>query len=205
MAYQYDVFLSYSHKPHQGEWVNKIFLPFFKPYLEEAICIKNAAIFIDTDEIKTGQKWENKIKQALIHSKIMVSILSPAYFNSDWCVKEFAFMDYRQINCSYPNNENFNGLIVPIKLIDGENFSDHVNEIQNKPFNDYYRVGKGFIDSPLHSDFQHELQKWIHDVAHAYNNAPDFNEDWRLPDWINKPWEDLSKYHTKQHKKSPSL
>lgn len=100
MAYKYDVFLSYKRKTFLGEWVHNEFCRFFQVYLEEALGY-DVDIFIDTEEIINGEAWKRKIESALIHSKVMVSICSSNYFNSEWCIKEFAFMDYRQIKHGY--------------------------------------------------------------------------------------------------------
>lgn len=154
MSYQYDIFLSYNRKFPHGDWVNDIFLPFFKSYLEDALNLREVKIFIDIDEIKSGQAFDAKIKNALIHSKIMVSIFSPAYFLSEWCKKEFAIIDYRQRQCGYLTVENPNGLIVPIKIFDGEHFPEYVNEIfQITDFNKFSRIGIQTSNTPLFVEF----------------------------------------------------
>jgi hypothetical protein len=135
----------------------------------------------------------------------MVSVLSPSYFNSDWCKKEFAFMDYRQRKSGYLSQDNPNGLIVPLKIRDGEHFPDYLKTIQIANFNNYLRVGEGFRKTPLYVEFQGKLQDWVEDVKHAYNLAPEWNEDWKHPDWINKAWEDLDKLKGSPTKNHPVL
>ncbi len=184
MAYKYDVFLSYNLKFPHGNWVNELFLPFFKPHLEDALNIKDVKIFKDTEEILNGQLWDKKIEDALIHSRIMVSICSPAYFNSEWCKREFAIMDYRQRRCGYMSKENQNGIILPIKVSDGEHFSEHVNTFQIESFNDFFRLEiKG---TKLYVDLQEKILRWMKSVVHAYNNAPAWDEDWKKPEWISE-------------------
>ena len=90
MAYEYDVFLSYSRKPQYLQWVENTFLGLFEHYLAETLNVRKVRIFKDDREIASGQDWSNRIKSALARSKCMVSIYTPAYFNSEWCVKEFA-------------------------------------------------------------------------------------------------------------------
>ena len=204
MAYQYDVFLSYNRKFPHGDWVNDIFYPLFKPYLEEALNIKSVKIFKDTTDIKSGQAWEKKIKNAVIHSKIMVSIFSPAYFNSEWCKREFAIMDYRQRQCGFLTIENPNGLIIPLKIFDGEHFPEYANSLQIFDCNNFNRVG-AVKQSPLYIEFQGMLQKWVEDVAIAYNNVPEWNDAWKHADWINKSWVDLDRLNSSSSKKPPTL
>ena len=206
MAYKYDVFLSYNRKYPHGKWVMETFYPFFKSFIEEALNIEDANIFIDSEEIKSGQAWDAKIKDALIHSRVMVSILSPAYFNSLWCKKEFAVLDYRQRRCGYMTTDNPNGIIVPIKIFDGEHFPDYVNEgIQISDFNKFLRIGLESSPTPLFIEFQDHLIDWINSVAHAYNNAPEWNDEWKTDEWIEKSWEDLDKLKSIASKKPPAL
>ena len=188
MAYQYDVFLSYNTKYPHGAWVNEVFLPFFKPYLEDALNIKNVSIFQDVSEIKSGQDWEEKILSALLHSRIMVSVLSPAYFNSEWCKKEFAVMDYRQRQLGYMTLDKPSGIIVPVKISDGEYFPKAAKAIQIKDLNKYHRTGPGFPHTPLFVDLQGELQKWVDDVALAHRSAPEFDTCWTDNEWLEKSY-----------------
>ncbi len=46
-------------------------------------------VFFDTEEIRTMDVWEHRILRGLRHSKMMVAVLSPAYFASDYCRKEW--------------------------------------------------------------------------------------------------------------------
>jgi TIR domain-containing protein len=206
MAYQYDVFLSYNRKYPHGKWVNETFYPFFKSYLEDALNIKEVKIFKDTDDIKSGQAWPAKIKNALIHSRILVCILSPAYFHSEWCKKEFAIIDYRQRQCGYMTTENPNGLIVPIKIFDGEHFPEYVNdELQIDDFNRFLRIGIELAATPLYIEFQDRLIAWVDSVAHAYNHAPPWNNNWVHPDWIEESWRNLDQLSSTSSKKPPKL
>jgi len=185
MAYKYDVFLSYNCKLPHGVWVTDAFLPLFKSYLEEALNVREVTIFKDNQEIYAGQDWDRKIKNALLHSRIMVSIFAPAYFNSEWCKKEFLIMDYRQRKCGYMSNQNPNGIIVPIKISDGDSFPEYAHSFQMSNFNLFSRVGLQAIKTQRFIDFQDSLLDWVESVAHAHRNAPAWDDNWKHPDWIN--------------------
>ena len=205
MAYKYDVFLSYNLKYPHGDWVNNIFLPFFKPLLEDALNIHSVSIFQDTSGILTGQDWENRILDALLHSRIMVSIFTPAYFNSEWCKKEFAIMDYRQRELGYMSLQNSNGIIVPLKISDGEHFPEIAKELQIADFNNYHRIGPGFPYTPLYIEMQGKLQSWINDVAYAHKNAPDWNAEWLDRKWVEQSFLNLDKLDSGQSLTPPTL
>ena len=46
-------------------------------------------VFFDTDEIRSMDAWEARILTGLRQSKMMVAILSPSYFASAYCLKEW--------------------------------------------------------------------------------------------------------------------
>jgi len=186
MSYEHDVFLSYNRKFPSEEWVEKVFYPFFVPYLADALN-KDVFVFKDTEEITSGSSWPNHLKHALTHSKCMVSIFCPAYFRSQWCMKEFSAMYFRQTQPGYLTINNPNGLIVPLNIFDGEHFPPYVQELQIMDCKAYYRVGDGFKLTPAYIEFQALLQNWVYDVAKAVNNAPAWDPAWIEDKWLEPP------------------
>ncbi len=184
MAYQYDVFLSYSRMPIHHSWVNDIFLELFEPYLTETLNQK-VRIFKDDKEIESGQDWSNRIKSALAHSKCMISIYTPAYFRSEWCVKEFAIMDYRQQQLGFTTLDDPRRLILPINIFDGVHFPKYATRFQYVDFRDF--IWKGIEKTQPYIDFQRELLTWVEQVAKAINECPDWNADWLQDEWLEKP------------------
>jgi len=191
MAYKYDVFLSYSRLYPMGDWVNDIFFPLFKPYLDDALN-KDTLIFKDILEIKSGNDWAMRIRNGLIHSKVMVSIFNPGYFRSEWCMREFAVMNHRQKELGYLTQSNPNGLIVPVKIFDGEHFPDYATCIQTLDCIKYNRVGPAVKNTPMFLDFQEELQKWVYQVASAIEKCPDWDAQWLENDWVDKPYDAIT-------------
>jgi hypothetical protein len=191
MAYEYDIFLSYNRKYPHGEWVNEIFYPLFKSYVDEALN-KDVRIFKDAQEIQTGNDWRLKIRNALIKSKVMVSIFSPSYFRSEWCMREFSAIYYRQKSLGFLTLQNPTGLIVPIKIFDGEHFPEYANELQILNCIEFNRVGPGVKNTNLYIDLQGKLQDWVSDVAAAFDKAPDFDSQWMNEDWVEKAFRALS-------------
>lgn len=186
MGYQYDVFLSYRRKHPYGKWVDEIFYPLFVPYLEEA-ANKDISIFKDTEEIEAGSAWPQRIRNALANSRCMVSILIPSYFRSEWCLKEFAVMDYRQKRLGYLTDQKPEGLIVPIKLFDGEHFPEDVQQIQMLDCREFLRAEEGVKKAQLFLDLDGVLQKWVYDVAAAMARAPEWDAAWLSDEWLDIP------------------
>jgi hypothetical protein len=91
--YRYDLFFSYARKDnasHDGQpgWITA-----FHIELDNAIRAHGAPgdhrIFFDTQEIKSGEDWEQRIRSALRDSCLMLAFVSPNYLNSEWCRKEW--------------------------------------------------------------------------------------------------------------------
>lgn len=45
-------------------------------------------IFLDSEDIRTGQTWQRRIDEALDESLFFIPILTPSFFNSDYCRAE---------------------------------------------------------------------------------------------------------------------
>lgn len=178
MGYEWDVFISYRRKDIPKRWLEEIFLPLFKDYLEEALGGRKVLIFRDETGIEGGANWRNTIKRALATSKCLVPILIPSYFHSEWCTKEFAVMYNRQLDLGFNSIASPKGLIIPLKIQDGKHFPIKVTEIQILDCNDYYRVGTGVELTGLYVNLQNTLLNWVETVAEAINNAPPWNSLW---------------------------
>jgi len=190
VAYEYDVFVSYVTRFPSGDWVHEIFLPLFKPYLENALN-RDVNLFVDKHEISSGDAWPERIKKALAHSKCLVALWLPSYFNSIWCLCECAVMLHRERQLNYQTIENPSGLIIPINLFDGEHFPDFAQQIQYLDCRNFFRVGSGFLKTERYVEFQDVLIEWIDDVANAVNNAPPWSEEWQARQWLDDPIENI--------------
>ncbi len=184
MSYNWDVFLSYNRKFPHGQWVDDIFLPLFEPYLDDALNRK-VKIFKDTKDISAGSAWPERLKNSVAHSRCMVSIFSPSYFRSEWCMKEFAIMHHRQKQLGYLTVEKPDGLIVPVNLFDGEHFPSYARQLEMFDCKAFNRVGEGIKLTQIYIDFQGVLQGWVYDVAKVIGNAPAWNPAWLGEEWLD--------------------
>lgn len=65
--------------------------------------------FFDRRAIKAGDAWVEEQFQAIENSRVFVSLLSPAYLNSEWCLKDFQYFWERvkasgQLTAGRPNS-----------------------------------------------------------------------------------------------------
>jgi hypothetical protein len=203
MGYEYDIFLSYNRKHPHGQWVNDIFYPLVIPYIEDATN-KEVKVFKDDREILSGAQWERTILRALLKSRMMISILSPSYFMSEWCKKEFQIMHYRQIQLGFMSDANPNGIIVPIRINDGDFFPKCVSKIQSLDCRNYFRIGEGFKATPRFVELQDRLLSWSNDVAKAVEISPKWSTDWSNREWIDNSFLTID-LNTIEHKTQPIL
>src|ERR1035441_2037562 len=88
MDYQYDVFFSYKRDPQSDAWHHEV-MEKLRYWLKQELSQLDVPVFFDTEEIRTGVRWRNKLAEALTSSKTMICVWSPLYFQSQWCVSEW--------------------------------------------------------------------------------------------------------------------
>lgn len=185
MAFTYDIFLSYSRKHPHSQWVNEVFYPLFVPYVEDALNSK-ITVFKDDIEIKCGNEWEKTILKSLLKSRIMVPILSPSYFMSEWCRREFQVFHCRQIKQGFMSEQNPSGLIVPVRINDGDFFPDCVKKIQSLDCRNHFRIGEGFKATARYVELQDKLLLWANEVAQAIVISEELPTQLSNLDWIKE-------------------
>ena len=87
--YQYHVFISYARGADVETWVRRFFEPQLRKKLNEKLGFE-PSLFYDKAEIRTGAIWERKLVQAMRRSMCLVPVWSSTYFQSKWCVSEWA-------------------------------------------------------------------------------------------------------------------
>lgn len=70
--------------------------------------------FFDRRAITAGDDWGKKLLQAIENSRVFVSLLSPAYLNSEWCLKEFKYFWEREKANGQLTAERLRSGILPI-------------------------------------------------------------------------------------------
>lgn len=187
MSYEYDVFISYKTGKVYGRWVEEVFFDFFKEYLDQSLG-RPSKIFIDKSGIYDGDSWPARIKKAIAKSKCLVAILSPLYFQSEWCKKEFAAILYRENKLGLKTLQNPNGLLSAIILHDGDMFPKIIKDnVQCRMWHDYALVGKGFENTDTFIHFQGELLSYATNIATIIENAPPYCETWLSEEWLDSP------------------
>lgn len=70
---RYDVFLSYSFQDQ--DWVREF---------ESALSESGVEVFFDATQLAPGDRWQERIEEALRESSTLVVVVSPSTFRSTW-------------------------------------------------------------------------------------------------------------------------
>lgn len=115
MAYQY--FLSYSRENAKDNPYFKDFVVDLNRRIRERLPVAQQPniAFWDQDDIELGADWKNSLVQALNESKVFLAITSPAYFESEYCGKEWAVFCKRL--AARPSSAQAPALLKPVRWI----------------------------------------------------------------------------------------
>ena len=164
MPYTYDVFFSYKRQKSTDVWYLGV-KDKLEIWLEQELQ-RPVNIFYDSEDIRTGMRWRQKIATALLESRCMVCLWSPLYFRSKWCVAEWQTFEARgeQFDCE---------LVVPARFHDGEHYPPQAKAVQRRDFSRFTSTSPRFWDSELALDFeQEELKGFAAEIAQIIRNAP---------------------------------
>jgi hypothetical protein len=83
----YDLFISYARADNATGFVSRLFDTIYEDFRE--FSSEPFKIFFDTEEIRSGQDWEERLRQGLRSSRVLLVCLSPSYLRSTWCLREW--------------------------------------------------------------------------------------------------------------------
>ncbi|MFF3457121.1 TIR domain-containing protein [Streptomyces sp. NPDC002730] len=167
------MFVSYSRSAgHVKEWVWNHFYPNLKKCLEDQL--GDTRIFIDKQmNEKVGLPWPEMLADSLGKSRLLVPVLSPPYFQSEWCVAEWGTMEKREEQVGAP------GLIYPVVFADGKRFPENVRNRQlYRRFKKYNNPYPSYKDTQSYDDFYREVGRLAQRISNRLNDVPPWCDDW---------------------------
>ena len=172
LDYEYDVFFSYKRHDLTLNWTREVSQR-LKLWLTEELGGTQAEVFVDESCIEIGDKWPDSIKHALKHSRCMVCVWSPSYFQSTWCVSEWkSFLEREKMVEIAPH-----GLIAPLRFHDGEHFPTEARHVQSEDVALYAATVPAFWSSAKAIDLETKLKSFASAVAKIIQIAPPFRPD----------------------------
>lgn len=118
--YRHHIFVSYSRLDKLWtRWARENVAGALETLLRPSV--GRVSIYID-EKIETGNSWPTDLATALARSRLLVPLLSRAYFESDWCRLELELMLRREQQCGLRCDSNRAVLILPFVYDDGDCF-----------------------------------------------------------------------------------
>lgn len=177
MEFEYDVFISYAWVKEEDEesseyqdWAKQ-----FKKALEKryrAITRKKLKVFLDTKSLRIGDRFEEEIEAKLPKCKIFIPIISPCYYDSEYCKREFLHFYQHQESCdeSFPHRL-FPIFYLPLNegiLVDEE--ENKINEIVAKTLHaQFYEKEDKLPLDPADKLFKRKISRLVDTINEAKN------------------------------------
>jgi hypothetical protein len=178
VAYKYDVFLSYPRRT--GVWVKEHFYRALEDGLANEMP-RDPMIFVDWRQ-ETGVVWPENLATALQESRVMVSVLSPPYFRSHWCMAEWSTMRRRQELLELGTRRHPRVLTYPVIFADGDHFPPEAHEITHIDLRKWsYNLSyKTYSTSRAYPDFLREVRRFAVELAPCIDQVPEWQPDWPI-------------------------
>lgn len=157
-------------------WVRNLFVPTLRDYLHDQLG-RDADVF-DDQRLRDGPDFDEQLYENLAESALLVPVLTAAYFESDWCRREFATMREREEQLGIRHNGDTRTLIVPIYLSGKPRFPKRVQKMQWKEFWEYNNpdLAEG---TARRAEFNDYLRTWSAEIVNAFEEVRPFEERYR--------------------------
>ena len=159
-GHTYDLFVSYSSR--DSEWVRAFhddLVADINNFSEWDICP-----FLDKARLQPGYNWDQTLLSAASDSAVFIPVLSPRFFQSDYCQKELkAFLEANRLGSALVHRSR----ILPVKLRCSAP-SDHVlAQIQSASFCTQREGDVPFEHQPGTVEYKEALRKLAYAIAQA--------------------------------------
>lgn len=131
---------------------------------------------MDEESIEIGDFWPQKLRDALKASRSMACVWSPSYFQSGWCLSEWASFRERERRLGLVSH----GLIAPLKFHDGEHFPPDARAAEWIDVSPYALTGPAFWASSRSLELEDLLKRFAGGLANVVRRAPPFEADWPI-------------------------
>src|ERR1700679_3339407 len=141
--YEFDVFFSYKRHNLTLHWMRGVHHR-LKYWITQETGGREVRMFVDEESVETGDRWPERLKEALKLSRCMIGLWSPEYFQSSWCVSEWESFRERERRL----NMQSHGLIAPLRFHDGEHFPAEAKNVQWTDVASYTSTVPAFWTTP---------------------------------------------------------
>jgi tetratricopeptide (TPR) repeat protein len=126
----FDLFISYARKNNENGMISALIERIEADFAQFSPSVP-LKVFFDKKSILDMQHWQNVLKKGLRQSKVMLAVLSEAYFNSEWCRREWEEYIRVEQARTYPGEA-----LTPIFIVSPEELSKVVPAAAQDWWND---------------------------------------------------------------------
>jgi hypothetical protein len=181
-GYKFDFFISYARRGSVQSWL----LNHFHEKLCECLADQFAPapkVYVDRS-MPRAVHWPNNLQNALRHSKIMIQLLTPHYFTSNWCMAELRSMQAREEMLGLAGTEISQGLIYPILYSDSDNFPVEERMRSWVDFKEFAHPDPVYSQTIDFFHFRKKVNELAVDLVQLAQQVPDWRPDWPV---VEKP------------------
>ena len=172
----FDLFISYAHKDDHDGWITAFVEVLKREHAE--FSPRPLEVFFDLEDIRAMDDWEDRILRGLKSSKLMLAVLSPDYFDSLYCRKEWEVYLEHELARAYPGEG-----VAPIYVVSVPGFEQgqaeaHVRQwaegLQKRQFLDVRSWREEGIEALRREDVvkrMRKLEEQIHERLDRANRA----------------------------------
>ena len=164
-GHAYDLFVSYSTR--DLEWVRA----FHDDLVADINRFADSDVFpfLDKNRLQPGYAWDEALLSAASDSAVLVPVMSPRFFQSDYCQKEVkAFVDVN----GFASASTHRSRILPVKLLCSAP-SDHVlAKVQAASFSSEHNDGIPYEHAPGTAEYKEALRKLAYAIAQELKAIP---------------------------------
>lgn len=179
-GYKFEVFISYSRRGSVQKWL----LNHFYPKLTDCLADQYAPaprVYLDRS-MPRGVHWPSDLKKSLLCSKILIPVLTPQYFQSQWCMAEWRSMTERERLLRLAGSDIPQGLLYPVLYADSKNFPDEGRERSWQDLKEFSNPDPGFQDSRDYVPFHRRVVAMAEDLVELLLQVPEWQPDWPVVD-----------------------
>lgn len=175
-GYQYDVFVSYPHSPYVTELVETFVrhisqrLELFLPWPPR--------VFMGEGGFKPGSRYSIEILDALQHSRCLLAMVAPSYFQSEHCLREYRTFEMREKQTTHGNPP----LVFPVILRGGIDMVPL--EMRQRVFTDASSITSL---ARLTRRMEEIVETIAQEMARSIVAAPLYDSDWPVVPLPPKP------------------
>lgn len=164
-GHAYDLFVSYSAR--DLEWVRVFHDDLVRDI--NRFAEYDVYPFLDKDRLQAGYVWNDRLLAAVSDSAVLVPILSPRFFQSDYCQKEVnAFIEANGLS----SGSAYRSRVLPVKLLCSAP-GDHVlAKLQTESFCSEGSDGIPFEHQPNTPEYNESLRKLSYAIAQVLKIVP---------------------------------